>query len=358
MNKHVNLLKKSAVVLGTMLIFVSLLPGTLLAYSNIDVTKAISSASVAVASAEEYSDEVGAELSAMQGSDLSSAKVLLLKAGEELKKNLYAEAERLASSAEDLALCVEDTNGPLCGLDQDDSFWIEGKSATYLLQQKLIVVLGDLVIALQKQINFKEIDSTEEDAQENVDVISKVDPVTESDHIKGNISAPIKIIVYSDFECPFCKIYHETLGKVTKKFDSDQIALVFRQFPLEELHRKALPVAMASECVAELGGNEAFWKFTDGYFAETLTNDKTDIETVIPKLVSEAGVNKKKFNDCLDSNKHRDLIDADIADAFETGGRGTPWSIIIGPSGKKYPVNGSQPLAEIEKIIQTALDEG
>jgi protein-disulfide isomerase len=188
-----------------------------------------------------------------------------------------------------------------------------------------------------------------------VDTSDKIDPVTEADHIKGNINAPVKIVEYSDFECPFCKRQHETLKVVTEKY-GDNVAWVFRQFPLEQLHQKAMPVALASECVAELGGDAAFWIFTDRYFEETLTNDRTDIETVIPALANEAGVNRAAFTECFESERLKSAVEADVADAIETGGRGTPWSIVIGPDGKTYPINGAQPLAAIEQVIETALN--
>ena len=190
-----------------------------------------------------------------------------------------------------------------------------------------------------------------------VDTTNKIDPVTEADHIKGNINAPVKIVEFSDFECPFCQRQHETLAGVTEKLGADKVAWVYRQFPLEQLHQKAMPVALASECVAELGGDEAFWVFADRYFEETLTNDRTNIEVLIPQLVEEAGVNKQAFTSCFETEKHKGAVEADIADAVETGGRGTPWSVIIGPSGKTYPVNGALPANVIEQMIQKAIDE-
>ncbi|MEK7462407.1 MAG: thioredoxin domain-containing protein [Patescibacteria group bacterium] len=186
------------------------------------------------------------------------------------------------------------------------------------------------------------------------DTSDKIDPVTEADHIKGNLKAPIKIVEYSDFECPFCKRNHETLLAVMEKY-GDQVAWVYRQFPLEQLHKKAMPVAIASECVSELGGDTAFWTFTDRYFEETLTNDRTDIDTVIPKLVAETGVNTAKFNECYKNQSTKAAVEADVADAVETGGRGTPWSILIGPDGKTYPINGAQPVAAVEQAIEAAL---
>lgn len=189
------------------------------------------------------------------------------------------------------------------------------------------------------------------------DTTSKVNPVTEADHVKGKLSASVKIVEYSDFECPFCKNHHKTLQSILTKYGEDKVAWVYRQFPLEQLHKKAMPVAMASECVAELGGNDAFWIFTDGYFEQTLTNDRTDIDTLIPKLVAAAKVNKADFDTCFTANRHQEAIQEDMADAVETGGRGTPWGIIIGPTGKTYPVNGAQPQAVIEQMIETALKD-
>jgi protein-disulfide isomerase len=193
---------------------------------------------------------------------------------------------------------------------------------------------------------------------EVVDTTSKINPVTDADHIKGNPNAPVKIVEYSDFECPFCKRHHETLQGVVDKLGGETVAWVFRQFPLEQLHPvKAMAAAMGSECVAELGGNDAFWNFTDSYFEETLTNNRTDTDTLIPKLALESGVNREAFTECFESQRHKAAIEADIADAVETGGRGTPWSVIIGPTGKTYPVNGAMPASVIEQMIQVAIDE-
>lgn len=185
-----------------------------------------------------------------------------------------------------------------------------------------------------------------------------VRPVTSEDHIKGNPNAPIKIVEYSDFECPFCKRFHDTMNEVMDKYgESGEVAWVFRQFPLEQLHPvKAQAVAVASECANEQGGNDAFWKFTDGYFDVTLTNNRTDIETVIPQLVKEAGLDQVAFQTCFESGKYDDHIAADIANAVETGGRGTPWSVMIGPDGATYPINGAQPLAAVEQLISIAKD--
>jgi len=186
-----------------------------------------------------------------------------------------------------------------------------------------------------------------------------VRPVTSEDHIKGNPDAPIKIVEYSDFECPFCKRFHDTMNEVMDKYgDSGEVAWVFRQFPLEQLHPvKAQRAAVATECAAEQGGNDAFWAIADGYFADPSTgNNRTNQDVLIPELAAAAGLDADRFNECLESGKYDEHIQADIANAVETGGRGTPWSVMIGPDGKTYPINGAQPLAAIEQLISIATD--
>ena len=188
------------------------------------------------------------------------------------------------------------------------------------------------------------------------DTTSKIDKVTEADHIKGDINAPVKIVEYSDFDCPFCSRFHDSMSDFIETSDGD-VAWVYRQFPLEQLHPNAPTVAHASECVAELGGNDAFWKFTDGYFAARGAGDATAHQTIITKLANEAGVATGVFNDCMESGRHTKAVESDMADAVETGGRGTPWSIVIGPTGKTYPINGAQPATVIAQVVKLALEE-
>lgn len=184
-----------------------------------------------------------------------------------------------------------------------------------------------------------------------------INPVTNEDHIKGNPNAAVKIVEYSDFECPFCKRFHDTMNQVMDEYgEGGDVAWVFRQFPLDQLHPKnARRAAIASECASELGGNDAFWKFTDGWFEVSPTNDQTDFEAVTAQLVSEIGLDEKAFGTCLTSGKYDQHVQEDADNAIVTGGRGTPWSVVIGPNGKTYPVNGAQPYAAIKQVIDVAL---
>ncbi|MCB9809106.1 thioredoxin domain-containing protein [Candidatus Nomurabacteria bacterium] len=103
---------------------------------------------------------------------------------------------------------------------------------------------------------------------EGIDIMQTTATVDEDEHILGNPDGDIMIFEYSDYDCPFCVRVHETLHQLIQQDTS--VAWAYRHFPLTGLHPQALPKAFASECIAELGGEEAFWSFTDTNFAGKL----------------------------------------------------------------------------------------
>lgn len=180
--------------------------------------------------------------------------------------------------------------------------------------------------------------------------------ISADDHVRGDPNAPVKIVEYSDFECPFCKRFHFTMQEIVEEYGG-KVAWVYRQFPLDQLHSKARKEAVASECAAELGGNDAFWKFADRFFELTPSNDQTDIATVLPQIAKEIGLDTAAFNTCLASGTYDAHIEEDVQNAAASGGNGTPWSIIIAPSGKRYPLSGAQPIENVKALIETALND-
>jgi protein-disulfide isomerase len=92
-----------------------------------------------------------------------------------------------------------------------------------------------------------------------------VRPVDDTDHVQGPAVAPITMIEYSDFECPFCERVHPTLKRVTAEY-KDKVRWVYRNFPLVQIHSEAHSAAVAAECAAEIGGNNAFWSMADLLF--------------------------------------------------------------------------------------------
>lgn len=187
--------------------------------------------------------------------------------------------------------------------------------------------------------------------------LDNVSPVTAQDHIRGNPNAEVIIIEYSDTECPFCKRFQETMRQVMNEYgDSGKVAWVYRHFPLDQLHQKARSEAVAFECANELGGNEVFWKYADRLFEITPSNDGLDAAE-LPKIATYVGLDASAFSACLSSGRYDAHIEAEVQNAVATGGQGTPWSIVVTRSGKKYPLSGALPYEEVKQLIEMALKE-
>lgn len=181
------------------------------------------------------------------------------------------------------------------------------------------------------------------------DLSSRVAPVGKDDHIRGDKDAPVKIVEFSDLECPFCKRFHPTMKQVVDEYKG-KVAWIYRHFPLDGLHSKARKEAEASECAAELGGNDKFWAYIDRVYERTPSNNGLDL-TLLPQIAEDIGLNKAKFEECLSSGRTAARVAKDSADAVASGGQGTPYSVIITKDGKTYPVGGALPFESIKAAI-------
>jgi protein-disulfide isomerase len=177
--------------------------------------------------------------------------------------------------------------------------------------------------------------------------------VTEKDHIVGDRNAEVVIIEYSDLECPFCKIFHNTMKETVRAYES-KVAWVYRHFPIASLHQKASKEAEATECAAEQGGNQAFWNFTDKIFERTGSNDTLDLAE-LPKIAAEMSLDVNAFNTCLSSGKYADFVQKQAEEAVKAGARGTPYSIAIRKNGKQAIINGAEPIASVKAKIDALL---
>lgn len=197
-------------------------------------------------------------------------------------------------------------------------------------------------------------DEVSSDDTEELVALDNINPITEEDHIRGNPNAPLVIVEYSDYDCAFCKSFHNTMKKVMEEYGANgQVAWVYRHFPLTSLHPSAAHLAEASECVAELGGNESFWTFSDLVFSERGTNELTNIAR-LPEFAEISGVDRGDFQKCLDEGSQMAKVEEDRENAVSTGGRGTPHSIIV-VGGQHFPINGAQPYDVVKQMIDGLL---
>ena len=175
-----------------------------------------------------------------------------------------------------------------------------------------------------------------------------VPPVSDSDHIQGSRDAKVFLIEYSDYECPFCARFHPTAQQVLDEYGND-LAWVYRHFPLDQIHPNARPAAEASECVAELGGEEAFWKFTDILFEDgTKVND-------LEAAAAEAGVSASSFSSCVENRKYEDVVEEHYQGGVAAGVRGTPGNFLVNSNGDAWFIPGAYPYETIQPMIEEAL---
>lgn len=178
-----------------------------------------------------------------------------------------------------------------------------------------------------------------------------LNPITSDDHLIGDLeTAQVVMVEFSDYDCPFCSSFHPTLQRVKDEY-GDQVAWVYRHFPLDSLHPEARTKAEASECVAELGGDDAFWAFTDIMFDSSRSISAAQLGTI----AAEVGVSQSDFETCMTENRYSDEVQKDYQDAVASTGRGTPHTVIVSADGTKVPLSGAVPFEQVKSTIDSML---
>jgi len=180
----------------------------------------------------------------------------------------------------------------------------------------------------------------------------KLAPISSKDHVRGDENAEVTIVEFSDTECPFCKRFHSTMQQIVDEYDG-RVRWVYKHFPLDSLHSKARKEAEATECAADQGGNDAFWKYLDRLMDITPSNNGLSLDE-LPAIAEYIGLDKSEFEDCLDSGKFASMVQAQVDEALAAGARGTPFSVIV--AGEQIvPASGAMPFEQIKPMIDQLL---
>jgi len=175
--------------------------------------------------------------------------------------------------------------------------------------------------------------------------VGPVDVSVDDDPAKGPEDAPVTIIEFSDFQCPYCGGFAtETLPQILQNY-GDRVRFVFRDFPLISMHANALKAAEASECADDQG---KFWEYHDLLFKNQTALDVDSLKGYAASL----GLDTAAFNECLDSDKYTEEVGKDLQDGQAAGVQGTPSFFING-----LPVRGAMPYASFQAAIEAALAE-
>jgi protein-disulfide isomerase len=173
-------------------------------------------------------------------------------------------------------------------------------------------------------------------------------PVRPDEHVYGNPRAPVFLVEYADIECPFCRTMHPTLKRIVDD-SGGKIGWVYRHFPLDSLHPRARKAAIATECAAELGGNDKFWEYLNWLLRQPPASDR-DIGDELARIAVKTGLSRGRFKSCLGTEIHDAKVEANYQEGVRIGIVGTPTIIAVGAGAKKAIVG-----AQSEENVKAAI---
>lgn len=159
---------------------------------------------------------------------------------------------------------------------------------------------------------------------------------------RGNDKAPVRIVEFTDFHCPYCKLAEATVTEVLAKF-GDKVSYEHRDFPIARLHPEAPRAHLAARCAAE---QEKFWPYHDKLFAGPAQSGSEQLRS----YASESELDVEAFAQCLESGRHQAALQQDIEIGTRLGVTGTPTFFINGRM-----LVGAQPLARFVDVIEEEL---
>jgi protein-disulfide isomerase len=173
---------------------------------------------------------------------------------------------------------------------------------------------------------------------------ARADVDADDDPVLGDPNAPVTIIEFSDYECPFCgRFYSQTLPQIKSNYiDTGKVKLVYRDFPLS-FHQMAEPSALAANCAAD---QDKFWEFHDKAFE----NQGSLSEATLTAWAQELGLEMNAWNECRRDPQRREEIRSDLRDGTAAGVQGTPAFFVNGQL-----ISGAQPFQAFEQLIEAEL---
>ncbi|KFE67178.1 DsbA family protein [Hyalangium minutum] len=295
----------------------------------------------------ELTGRIGAPLA-----DLDKRKQDLLKRGLDgyiIEKLVQAEAKKRGLPNEDALLKAEVEDKSAQPSDAEiQKIYDQAKAAGQLpaevtleqVKPEIVKMLGEQGKREKAQALFNDLKSK---ADVKVLLPEKRIQVEATGPAKGPDNAPITIVEFSDFQCPFCSRAKVTVDEVVKQY-GDKVRLVFRHFPLS-FHQDAPKAAEAAACADD---QKKFWEYHDKLFANQGALKVDDLK----KHAADLGLDTARFNECLDSGKKAELVKKDMSAGEKAGVSGTPAFFING-----VVLSGAVPAEEFKSIIDAELSK-
>jgi protein-disulfide isomerase len=206
---------------------------------------------------------------------------------------------------------------------------------TYLAMAAVVVGLGWLAYSRYTPIPAEEVNKP-------------VSEITETDWVKGNREAKVVLVEYSDFQCPACKAYRELIEALQENYSKDQLALVFRHFPLKTIHPQATLAAQATEAAGNQGN---FWEMHDVLFENQAEwSGKREAEEMFISYATQLGLDENQFKQDLKSKEVQVAVEADYRNGMSLRINSTPSFFVNGER-----IANPQGLEPFQAIIDEAL---
>jgi protein-disulfide isomerase len=260
------------------------------------------------------------------------------------QKLIEAEAKKKSVTAEELLKQEVDSKIAEPSDDEAKGYYLAAKSESSLAFEEIKAQIKQLLRTAEiQQAREKYVESLRAKANVSVRLQSpKVEVAFDPARVRGDAKAPVTIVEFSDFQCPFCEKAEPILKDLLAKYNG-QVKLAFLDFPMRSLHPQAQIAAEAARCAEQQG---KFWQYHDVLFADQTKLD----EAGLAQSARGLGLDENSFQSCLKSGKFKAQIEHDVQEGTKAGVVGTPAFFIDGIS-----LNGVQPEAAFEKIINTEL---
>lgn len=222
------------------------------------------------------------------------------------------------------------------------------KSSPYLIPGAIVVagfvVAGAVVYAVKTPAPSLPREAAVGRSSSGGDIISPQD-LSDNDPSLGNPDAPVTMVEFGDFQCPFCRrLFQQALPRIKEQYiKTGKVRFVYRDFPLNSIHAEAQKSAEAAECANE---QDKFWPYHD-----LLYERQDELGTAnYKRWAAELGLNTAQFKECLDSGKYYDEVQKDYRDGVALGVTGTPGTFINGRL-----VAGALPFEQFAELIEEEL---
>jgi len=242
------------------------------------------------------------------------------------------------------------------GLDEG-TFTVNGRPQKFFVTKdntKLFMVSGNAIDVSRTtdELAVEIAKRKEAEAKEATERLVKLEAAVMGQPTRGNADAPVTIIEFSDFQCPYCSRGANTMEEILKKYPND-VKFVFKHFPLN-FHPWAKPAAIATHCAAAQSG-DAFWTLHDKFFAEQKQINPGNVMAKSKEFLAGSKLDMDQWSECAEDKESEaykaasKAVDDDLALGQQLGVSGTPGFFVNG-----HFLNGAQPITAFEPLIQQA----